>query len=252
MPTPKHDFDANVVNGKIYLSGLVLDNRWPNVNTLFYNTFKVTNVTEVYDPATDSWTAKAPIPNVVCNYVSGVLNNKIFIISESLTQIYDPETDNWSFGFAPPFPVDNAGGATIAGIMPQRIYVIDGRRFDLEVAYNQVYNPETDSWSIGVPMPTARFGLAVAVVNNKIYTIGGSTGMYYNVVQTDLNEQYDPLKDQPIPATLSTSPTPSQEATSTPESGWVSLQTTLAAVACAVGIAVVSAGLLVFFKRRKH
>lgn len=47
-------------------------------------------------------------PYVVCNYVSGVLNNKIFIISESLTQIYDPETDNWSFGAAPPFPVDNA------------------------------------------------------------------------------------------------------------------------------------------------
>ena len=102
-------------------------------------------------------------------------------------------------------------------------------------------------------MPTARSGLAVAVVNNQIHAFGGSIGMYYNVVRTDRNEQYDPLEDQAIPSTLSTSPTPPHEVTSTPNPEWDSFQTTLAALACAVGIAVVSAGLLVYFKRRnKH
>ena len=101
-------------------------------------------------------------------------------------------------------------------------------------------------------MPTARSGLAISVLNERIYAIGGYIGVFPSAVQTDLNEQYDPLEDQAIPSALSTSPTPSQEATSTPEAGLVSLQTTLAAVASVVVIAVVSAGLLVYFKRRKH
>lgn len=131
MPTPRHDLDANVVNGKIYLISGLVQHRWfPNVK----GTYELTNITEVYDPATDTWTTKAPIPNAVHDYASTVVNKKIYIISGTLTQIYNPETDTWRYGAASPFPVDMAGGATIAGVMPQRVYVIGGRRYDLEVS----------------------------------------------------------------------------------------------------------------------
>jgi N-acetylneuraminic acid mutarotase len=42
-------------------------------------------------------------------------------------------------------------------------------------------------WAIMEPMPTARTGLGVAVVNEKIYAIGGYGDGYLNV-----NEEYDP------------------------------------------------------------
>jgi N-acetylneuraminic acid mutarotase len=89
MPTPRHSLDANVVDGKIYLiGGLVPHHLYPNDKT----TYEATNANEVYDPATDSWTTKTPVPNAVHNYASAVVNNKIYIISETLTQIYNQTT----------------------------------------------------------------------------------------------------------------------------------------------------------------
>ena len=253
MPTPRHGLDANVVNGRIYLiSGLVQHSRFPDVE----GTFEPTNVTEVYDPNADTWSTKTPIPNPAHYYASAVVNNRIYIISEKFTQIYDTETDTWSYGTSPPFSVDMAGGATVTSLAPQLIYVIGGRD-SLEVAYNQVYNVENDSWSKGTPMPTARYGLAVAAVNEKIYAIGGVTGSFVAVVQKDSNEQYDPLKDKTTPVTTSnssSSPPPSQHPTI--NTGAEPPQTepflTTLAVAAIIVVAVVGAGLLVYFKKHKR
>jgi hypothetical protein len=56
-----------------------------------------------------------------------------------------------------------------------------------------------DSWTSLEPMPTARSGLGVAVVDGKIYAIGGWNGDYLGT-----NEMYDPETDtwttkQPMP-----------------------------------------------------
>jgi N-acetylneuraminic acid mutarotase len=48
-----------------------------------------------------------------------------------------------------------------------------------------------DSWTTMVSMPTARVGLGVAVVDGKIYAIGGHTGNE----RTAANEVYDPASD---------------------------------------------------------
>ena len=49
---------------------------------------------------------------------------------------------------------------------------------------------EADSWATLEPMPTARTGLGVAVVDGKIYAIGG-----YNGSSVAVNEMYDPGTD---------------------------------------------------------
>lgn len=248
MPTPRHGFDANVVKGKIYLiSGLVPNHLFPDVE----GTFELTTVNEVYDPSTDTWTTKTPIPNAASYYASAVVNDKIFIISENLTQIYDPATDSWSYGASPPFSVDMAGCATVAGVTPQRIYVIGGRLSTLEVAYNQVYSPENDSWNIGSPMLTARYGLAVAVANGKVYAMGGFKGMDVSVIKKDTNEQYDPLKDENIPVAPAPSPTPTQS-TPTLEPIQEPFPILPVAATSVIVAVIVGAGLLVYFRKRRR
>ena len=267
MPTPRHGLDANVVNDKIYLiSGLVPDNpdnRWPNVNVDAYSSYILTNVTEVYDPSTDSWTTKAPIPKAVSYYSSAVIDNKIYIFSdyfkqkdgtyESLTQIYDPNTDTWSNGNPPPYAVDMAGCAVIANSDSKRIYVIGGRSWSLQVAYNQIYDPATDSWSLGAPLPTPRYALAVCSLNNKIHTFGGYQGAFGTVSLRADNEQYDPSKD--ITSPIITSPTPTLTQLPTINTGPEPPQTdpfpTTLAVASIVSLAIVGVALLVYFKKRK-
>jgi N-acetylneuraminic acid mutarotase len=201
MPTPRTQLEANVVNGKIYLIGGRTGGQYSTVG-----------LNEVYDPETDSWTTKAPIPYPVVQYASAVVDNKIYIIGGQdeytypmnldLVQIYDPATDTWSFGASIPKIVTSAAaGATIGVWAPKRIYVIGGmpdKSLD-GTKINQIYNPENDSWTVGASMPTARFQLKVAVVNGMIYAMGGLP--YFNLEGRwcPENEQYTPIGYGTVP-----------------------------------------------------
>ena len=63
----------------------------------------------------------------------------------------------------------------------------------ITLASTLAYNPSLDQWTEKAPMPTAREHLTSAVIDNKLYVIGGRTnGMAFNV---DANEVYDPVTD---------------------------------------------------------
>jgi N-acetylneuraminic acid mutarotase len=191
MPTARGGIKAQVVDGKIYVIG-------------GRNSDGLTNVTEVYDPAADTWATKTHIPTPVSSYASVVVDDKIYIIDGltqranstlvsrvGLNQIYDPKTDTWSSGT--PIPISNAAnaGATTGVMAPKRIYVIGG-------GLNQVYDPASDSWTVGTPIPNSADRLknfddvVVAVVNDQLYAMGGiylgEDGNTYSV-----NEQYTPI-----------------------------------------------------------
>jgi N-acetylneuraminic acid mutarotase len=98
------------------------------------------------------------------------------------TRIYDIDTDTW---FNPlPAPPPTAIRSELAGAAHgDLVYAVGGRSNasncvggaplckDLEV-----YDRVTNAWASLAPMPTARAGLAAAVVGNKLYAIGGRTG----------------------------------------------------------------------------
>jgi parallel beta-helix repeat protein len=186
MPTPRKYLSANTVNGKIYMIG----------GCQYVPISDNLDVNEVYDPATDSWTTKTPIPTGVEGYASAVVNNKIYIfggaVGITLNQIYDPETGTWSYGASLPTGVDfAAAGATTGVAAPKRIYVIGGKQNLDPVNLNQIYNPETDTWNTGNSIPTPRFSLGVAVVNDVLYATGGVLGWLEPM--TAVNEQYTPF-----------------------------------------------------------
>jgi N-acetylneuraminic acid mutarotase len=188
MPTASAFLDANVVGDMIYvICGVKHGSVFP------FQQYADEN--EVYDPSNDSWSTKTPIPQGNFGYSSAVVDNKIYVIGIGLVQIYDPETDMWASGTpSPTVAFMAAAGATTGVLAPKRIYVFGGEDMDLDqhnVATNltQVYDPENDTWTTGTPMPTPRWSLGVAVVNDELYAIGGYDGDSYLAV----NEMYTPL-----------------------------------------------------------
>jgi hypothetical protein len=228
MPTPRIYLRANVVGDKIYLIGGGDNNGLYNLN-------------EVYNPQTDAWSTKAPLPVAVWSYSSAVAGNKIYImggIASSVlpvnmsNQIYDPKTDNWSFGAPTPSP-DYWGWETTAATTgvnaPERIYVFDWQG---NQTLTYVYDPLGDSWATGEPMPFARGHLAAAVVDDRIYTIGGITLDIPTVAAfpSAVNKQYTPIG---YSAVSLPSPSPT-----VPEMNPLITIITIAAITCTVAIAI--------------
>ena len=191
MPTTRQRPIANVVDGKIYLMGGFQYRDLPPPRTTI-----TLDINEVYDPESDSWTTKTPIPTITANPASVTVDNKIYVISgfqSNLNQIYDPQSDTWSQGTPILTTVALAGaGATTGEMAPKCIYVLGGYTSYDEVSLNQIYDPQIDTWTSGEPMPTARYSFGLAVVNDTLYAIGGSS-KNLNVRYYDQNEKYIPF-----------------------------------------------------------
>jgi N-acetylneuraminic acid mutarotase len=206
MPTPRADLSANVVDGKIYLIG---GKEYWQVNPFYHEL----NVTEVYDPATNSWTTNSSMPIPAFGYASEVADDKIYVIGGarqfqnqlgnltaiSANQVYDAKNDTWSSRASLPVVVSYAAACVTSGVTaPRRIYVVGG--FDQANYSNATYayDFESDVWSSGALMPTARAYLGLVVVNDALYAIGGFDGLNLLAV----NERYVPLGYGTVPPEL--------------------------------------------------
>jgi Kelch motif protein len=65
----------------------------------------------IYDPATNTWTAGAPLPSPRWGAAGGVINGKLYITggnnsygTDNPVVVYDPITDSWSAAAAEPTP----------------------------------------------------------------------------------------------------------------------------------------------------
>ncbi|MFA5365294.1 MAG: hypothetical protein WC325_08970 [Candidatus Bathyarchaeia archaeon] len=185
MDIARSGMSASVVNEKIYLVG----------GNEIESPYDEISVTEVYDPLTDTWATLKQIPIAVTGHVSAVVGTKIYIIGgavgRNITQIYDTETDTWNTGATMPTGVDSAGTGVLEVNETKRIYVVGGKQNLDAVNLTQIYDPTTDTWTLGTPMPTARYSFGVAVLNNTLYAIGGREG-WFGAPISAANEQYTP------------------------------------------------------------
>ena len=94
-----------------------------------------------------------------------------------------------------PVPTFWAATATANG----KIYVIAGSGYSADGTQTstntvQIYDPATDTWTLGAPKPTPIYLCTASVVDGKIYVMGGRTpGDSGGPVNT--NEMYDPATD---------------------------------------------------------
>jgi N-acetylneuraminic acid mutarotase len=191
MTTARYGLAVSVVNNKIYAIG-----------------GSSGTTVEEYDPATNTWTnCGTPAPGNGCTPMPtgreglaiGVVGSKIYAIGGTTgpspfatVEEYDPATNTWTTKTSMP-----TGRYYLAvGVVGSKIYAIGGYSGGYLTTVEE-YDPATNTWTnCGTPapgngctpMPTARTGLAVGVVNNKIYAIGGlnSSGNLTTV------EEYDP------------------------------------------------------------
>ena len=166
---------------------------------------------EAYDPETNKWMSRSPMPTARNHVFAGAVNGKIYVIGGRLTspfitvasnldvvEEYDPVTNTWDgSGARTPMPTPRSGGgwATYNG----KIYVAGGeiQTRQLVGAFRalEAYDPATNSWSILQSLPIPRHGVATAVVGNKIHFVSGhitSGGAPDVQVSTGSHDVYDP------------------------------------------------------------
>lgn len=175
MPTARQGAVAGVIAGKLYVaggSGGTASDYYP------YPRFRAL---EVYDPATGTWTIKAPMPiGVNGGAAVGVIGERLYVAGgaasadagneQAAVQMYDPVTDAWAF--KAPMPVANSGMAF--GVIEGKLYVTGGSRNDNDRAL-RVYDPVADTWVERAPVPDDMVaGMAAGVIDGKLYVAGGS------------------------------------------------------------------------------
>ena len=97
-------------------------------------------------------------------------------VATDLVEILDLTTGTWETGTSKPTPAANSAIAHLDGL----IYVIGGYdpqysdAADRYSAVVEIYNPATDNWIGGRPLPQPLAGMAAAALDGKVYAFGGS------------------------------------------------------------------------------
>src|SRR5205807_623217 len=138
-----------------------------------------TATVEAYDPATDTWTTKAPLPTMRSYtgaaevggiiYVVGGFDSTGNILADLLA--YDPTTDTWTAKAPMPTARDRLAVGVVDGIL----YAAGGEapHPPWNLATLEAYDPGSDHWWTRPSMPTPRDLLGAASLGGALYAIGG-------------------------------------------------------------------------------
>jgi N-acetylneuraminic acid mutarotase len=163
----------------------------------------ITASLEEYDPSTDRWTAKAPMPVGLHHVGIGVAGGRLYVIGGyrqsglsvwhpvATVYAYDPDTDTWEERA----PMPTARGALSVTEHDGKLYAIGGYDRTANSAAVEVYDPVRNLWTSRAPLPTPRDHLATATLFGKVYAIGGRVNGDYRR-NLSVTEVYDPVTDQ--------------------------------------------------------
>jgi len=188
MPTPRGALAAAAIDGRIHAVGGVGAGRIGRQTN--------SNAHEVYDPAADKWTARAPLPTPRDHHAVAAEGGKLYAIGGRIdgdygrnlaaNESYDPATDRWT----PRAPLPTARSGIAASVLGGRIVVVGGEGSSGTFKEVEAYDPKVDAWSAHAPMPTARHGLGSAVLGGRMFVISG--GPTPGASASSLNEIFTP------------------------------------------------------------
>lgn len=197
-PTKRTEVAGAALGGKVYVIGGFNEPSLSNMMNL-----AVSDAVEEYDPSTNRWTTKAPLPIGLHHAGAASVGGRIYVIggfTKSLFSVWQPvanvhmynsETDSWTERAPMPTPRGALAVAELGG----KLFAIGGYDGNGNSNAVEVYDPATNSWSTKAPLPTARDHLAVATVGTRIYAIGGRLNRDY-ARNLSVVESYDPVADR--------------------------------------------------------
>jgi N-acetylneuraminic acid mutarotase len=182
LPDPVHHHGAAVVGGKIYVVG-GFHQPFPKRDPI--------DLAWVFDPTTNHWDKRAPMPSKRGAMVVGAIGNIIYAAGgehlrppgqpvpqgapapyEPITDFtaYDTVADRWSTLPGMKVARDHA----YVGVINDRLYVVGGRdRPKYDIATVEEFDPKTGAWTKRAPMPTGRSGGSATVTGGELYVFGG-------------------------------------------------------------------------------
>jgi N-acetylneuraminic acid mutarotase len=189
LPVGLHHAGIGAVGGQLYIIGGYTQSglsAWHPVATV-----------HVYDPSTDTWSERAPMPTPRGALSVTECDGKLYAVGgydrradSAAVEVYDPAQNAWTSLAPLPTPRDHLAAATVSG----KVYVIGGRLngdYRRNLSITEVYDPATDRWRRAADLPTARSGITASAVDGKIYVFGGEGGEG----TFRENEAYDPVRD---------------------------------------------------------
>ena len=199
MPLPLDHTASAVYDGKIYVVGGYLEHKVPTDKLL------------IYDPQKNQWQEVKSLPSPIGGalnaefingilYVVGGLNSSDIPVNTNYA--FNPKTNSWAIKAPMPTARHHLQTAVVGG----KLFALGGRILgdgipseDMDYTLtnfnrNEMYDPQTDSWTVRQPMLTKRSGFAAAVPSDgNIYVFGGE-GLRQRIL--DSVEKYDPVSDK--------------------------------------------------------
>ena len=174
LSSPRAGLLAVACRGKVYALAGNSMNTVPNGGPL--------DRVEIYDPETGRWAPGVPLPVPVQGPGVATVDDKIYVFTgiggrkgesevQSCSHVFDPVAREWSELAAVPTPRCDPGALAVG----RKIYTFGGwggsATFHTVV---EVYDIDSDTWSVAEPLPEKKAWMATAEVGGRIFVMGGA------------------------------------------------------------------------------
>ncbi|MEP1208147.1 MAG: hypothetical protein ABJM29_00285 [Rhizobiaceae bacterium] len=168
-------------DGWIYVVGGIVDGHHSGTQSWF----------DRLNPDTGEWQVLADAPNKRDHAPAAIVDGKLYFFGGRETgrhdgtdyevffshtigdvDVYDFTTRQWSV-HKEPLPIQTAAGGT--GVLRNKIYYVGGEAGRMETySEMQIFDPTSDSWSLGAELNRSRHGTNCCVWNNRLWIAAGS------------------------------------------------------------------------------
>ncbi|MFO1402074.1 MAG: kelch repeat-containing protein [Steroidobacteraceae bacterium] len=175
MPLPRREFATAAVNGRIYVLG-------GGDTQAGIIPAPATATVQIYDPASNTWSAGADMPVAAYNHAAAVLGGKIYVTGGksdlapglATLQEYDPAGNAWTLRAAMPVALEGHASTAAGGLL----YVLGGSSGGLDSAGVYAYDPLGNGWQGRAPLQYTGNALpvrnlAAVIVNGAPLVLGG-------------------------------------------------------------------------------
>ena len=195
MPFPVDHGAAVAFNDKIYVVGGFIKGKVPSDKLFIYDTIK--------DEWTEGKSLSSPRGALGAQFVNGIL----YVVGGlnasqapvNTVEAYDPKDNTWSSKASMP----TARHHLELAVLDEKLFAIGGRILgngvqseDMHESLtnfnrNEMYDPQSNTWTVKQPMLSKRSGFASTSADGKIYIFGGE-GIKESLASV---EKYDPIDD---------------------------------------------------------